>query len=77
MKKKLIMSLGLLCLCLCLTGCDNKHDVADVYNKKNWVFDNIIIETEDGYFYDGHEKFIVDGNTVGVTIYFSTEEEIR
>ena len=74
MKKRLIMSLGLLCLCLCLTGCSNEHDGIEVYNKSGLVFDNIMIETEDGYFYDGHEKFFVDGNTVGVTIYFSTEE---
>ena len=76
MKKKLIILLSLLCLCLCLTGCNNnKHDIVEIYNKKNWIFDNIKINTKDSYFYDRHEKFTVDDNTIGVTIYFSTIEE--
>ena len=78
MKKKLIIFLSLICLCLCSTGCiaqNNKHDTVEIYNRTDVIFDNIKIETKDGYFYDSHEKFTVDDNTIGVTIYFSTTEE--
>ena len=37
------------------------------------IFDDIGIEIKDGYFYDRHEKFTVDENTVAVTIFFVSE----
>lgn len=75
MKKKMSLFLVVCLFCLCLVGCVNKHDTIEIYNKTDWVFDNINIEIKDGYFYDKHEKFTVDENTIGVTIYFSTEED--
>lgn len=39
------------------------------------IFDNININIKDGYYYDKHEKFTVDDNTIGVTIYFSNEDD--
>lgn len=78
LKKKVIVFLSLICLCLCLTGCiakNNKHDTVEIYNKTDVIFDNIKIDTKDGYFYDNHEKFTVDDDTIGITIYFSTTEE--
>lgn len=74
MKKKIAIFLCMIGVCSCLTGCDNKHDMIEVWNKSNWCFDNINIEIKEGYFYDDHEKFTVDENTVAVTIYFSTED---
>jgi hypothetical protein len=77
LKKKVIVFLSLICLCLCMAGCapNNKHDTVEIYNKTGIIFDNIKIDTKDGYFYDRHEKFTVDDNTIGITIYFSTTEE--
>lgn len=75
MKKKMSLFLVACLFCLCLVGCEHRHDTIEVYNKTDWVFDNIKIEIKDGYFYDNHEKFTVDKNTIGVTIYFSTEED--
>lgn len=73
--KKIILSLMLCLASLCFVGCENEHDYIEMYNKSEFVFDNIIIEIKDGYFYDSHEKFKVDENTIGVTIYFSTDAE--
>ena len=76
--KKIILFLILCLTCLCFVGCDefnNQYDVIEIYGRTDWKFDNTIIETKYGYFYDSHEKFTVDKNTIGVTIYFSTDEE--
>ena len=77
LKKKVIVFLSLICLCLCMVGCaqNNKHDTVEIYNKTDVIFDNIKIDAKDGYFYDRHEKFIVDDDTIGITIYFSATEE--
>ena len=64
-----------LMLCLCLTGCKHKHDTISVWNREDWIFDNVTIKTKDGYFYCKHEKFTVDENTIGVTIYFTNGME--
>jgi hypothetical protein len=32
-----------------------------------------MIYTPDGYFYENHEKFVVDENKIGITIYFVTD----
>ena len=69
MKRKIL--LFLICLtCLFFVGCNNKHDTVEIWNKTDFVFDDIIIDIKSGYFYDRHEKFVVNENTVGVTIYF-------
>lgn len=75
MKKKMSLFLVMCLFCLCLVGCEHEHDTIEIYNKSDWVFDNINIDIKDGYFYDKHEKFTVDENTIGVTIYFSTEDD--
>ena len=76
LKKKLILFLCLIGMCSCVTGCsENEYDTVKIWNKSSWVFDNITINTKYGYFYDSNEKFTVDDNTIGVTIYFSTSEE--
>ena len=73
--KKIILFLTLCLTCLCLAGCEHKHDTIEVLNKSIWVFDNIKINIKDGYYYDRYDKFTVDGNTIGVTIYFSNNIE--
>lgn len=75
MKKKISLFLIICSICLCLTGCENKHDAVEIYNREGWVFDNVTIKIKDGYFYDSHEKFTVDENTIGLTIYFSKDVE--
>lgn len=75
MKKKILVTiLGLLAI-LSLGACENEHDKIEVYNKTDWVFDNINIDIKDGYFYEDHEKFIVDDDTIAVTIYFTNKSE--
>ena len=74
MKRKILLFFTLCLLCLFFTGCRHEHDKIEVWNKSDWIFDNIQIETMDGYFYDHHEKFTVDENKIGVTIYFSKED---
>lgn len=71
MKKTLIVALFL--ILLGLTGCKNTHDTITVNNKTGLVFDDIMISTPDGYFYENHEKFVVDENKIGITIYFVTD----
>ena len=74
-KKKVLLLLSMICICFQLTGCaENSSDAIEVYNKKTHVLDNITIEVKEGYFYDKHEKFTVDDNTIGITVYFSKEE---
>lgn len=63
--KKFLLIFSIICMILCLVGCAN---VAD-------HFDNIRINIKDGYFYESHKKFTVDEDTIGVTIYFSTDKE--
>ena len=76
MKKKILIILGLICICICLSSCaTHKHDKIDIWNKSTTNFDNVTINTKDGYFYDRHEKFTVDDNTIGVTIYFTKLDE--
>lgn len=74
MKRKIVLFLCLFGICSCSTACNNYHDTIEVYNKNGTVFDNINIDIKDGYFYDSHEKFTVDDNTVAVTIYFKNSE---
>ena len=77
MKRKII-TIFLIFICLCLTGCElpkNDHDTITIYNKTPATADNIRIDTKDGYFYNRHEKFIVDENEIGVTIYFRKDLE--
>ena len=73
-KKLLILGLGLLSI-FGLSGCNHKHDHIEVWNKTDWVFDDIKIDVKDGYFYENHEKFTVDEETIAVTIYFKTDEK--
>ena len=75
MKKKIALFLMICLICLCFVGCQNDNDYIDIYNKDAIIFDNIGIEIKDGYFYDRHEKFTVDENTIGVTIYFTNEDD--
>ena len=74
MKKKIALILMMCLICLCFVGCQNKNDCVEIWNKNGSVFDDIQIEIKEGYFYDRHEKFTVDENTIGVTIYFSKED---
>ncbi len=76
MKKKILLFLSVFCITFCLVGCQgkNKHDRIEVWNKGDLIFDDINIDIKEGYFYKEHEKFTVDKNTIGVTIYFSTED---
>lgn len=76
MKRKVAFLLCIICVCGCLTGClENKHDGIEIWNKSNWISDDIIIDIKNGYFYNSHKKFTIDDNTIGVTIYFSCTEE--
>ena len=75
MKKKILLLFSVICIIFCLVGCmSNPHDQIEIFNKNGTKFDNISIPIKDGYFYDRHEKFTVDENTVGVTIYFTSDE---
>lgn len=62
-------------ICFCFSGCRNSGDYVDIYNKSQYIFDNIEIKVKDGYFYEDHEKFTVDENTIGITIYFTSEDD--
>lgn len=75
MKKKIALFLIVCLACLYFVGCQNQGDYVDIHNKNPTIYDNINIELPDGYFYESHEKFRVDENTVGVTIYFSREDD--
>lgn len=75
MKRKILLLFSIVCILLCLVGCnENKNDEIEIYNKDGVIFDNIHIPVKQGYFYDSHEKFTVNENTVGVTIYFTNDE---
>lgn len=71
--KKIVLILTLCLLCISFMGCNANHDYITVANKSCIVFDDIKIEIKEEYFYDKHEKFTVDEDTVGVTIYFSKD----
>ena len=73
--KKIIVLFYIFCICLFLTGCNKAHDKIEIHNKSITVFDNILIDTKEGYFYDKHEKFTIDEHTIGITIYFSNAED--
>ena len=75
MIKKIILTLVIIFICVSTSSCKNKYDTIDIYNKRSLIFDNIKIDTKEGYFYNRHEKFTVDSNTIGITIYFSKDEE--
>ena len=72
MNKKVCIFLIALAICLSLCGCSNKDGI-EIYNKSYFVFDNVYIDIKPGYFYDRHEKYTVDENTVAVTIYFTKQ----
>ena len=69
-----LLTILLLCAMCVLAGCGREHDHIQISNKNYFIFDDFHIPIEDGYFYDRHDKFKVDDNTVGVTIYFSKEK---
>lgn len=74
MKCKILLMI--LCAAMMLTGCGGRRaDYIEIYNQSNWIFDDIAIPLKEGYFYESHEKFTIDENTVGVTIYFSSDAE--
>ena len=54
-----------------LCACDRKNDYIQIFNRSSKVIDDVGIDILDGYFYDSHEKFIVDEHTIGVTVYFT------
>ena len=70
--KKLLLIIPLLCL---IVGCENKNDYVEIWNKSDWVFDDICIEIKDGYFIDDYKKFTVDENTIGITLYFKNNDK--
>lgn len=71
--KKIILVLIVSIITLLFVGCGNKNDTVSMDGKSCFVFDNTTIEVKDGYFYDRHEKFTVDENTIGLTIYFTKD----
>ena len=76
LKMKCKILLMILCAAMMLTGCKGrKADYIEIYNQSNWIFDDITIPLKEGYFYENHEKFTIDEDTVGVTIYFSSDAE--
>lgn len=75
MKKKLLLLITACLACLCLEGCMRSGDYIDIYNKSDFIYDNIKIEVKSGYYYKNHKMFAVDGNTIGLTIYFTNDEE--
>lgn len=73
--KKLFLIMLTIALALSLCSClERTHDYIKIYSKTDWVFDDVEIEIKDGYFYNRHEKFKVDENTVAVTLYFTQKD---
>jgi hypothetical protein len=72
--KKLILLTTSIIVILSLCGC-NTNDCIEVWNRSPTIFDDIQIQIKPDYFYDRHEKFTVDDDTVGVTVYFSTDND--
>lgn len=75
MKKIIFVFMLLSCLLLSGCGTGRNGDYVEIYNKSSLIFDDITIDVKDGYFYDSCEKFTVDENTIGLTIYFSNLED--
>lgn len=75
MKKKILVTILGLLIILSLGACEHEHDHIQIYNKTDWVFDDIDIDVKNGYFYEDHEKFIIDDNTIAVTVYFTNKSE--
>ena len=69
--EKLLLIIPLLCL---LVGCENKNDCVEIWNKSCWTFDNWQIGVKEGYFIEDYEKFTVDENTIGITLYFKNND---
>lgn len=74
MLKRIVILLLLCIICLCFTGCVHDSDTIEILYKSTAVFDNFRINIKEGYFYERHELFTVDEDTVAVTIYFSKED---
>lgn len=74
MAKKLIITAIIIFFLGVSSGCcTSENDRIEIWNKSKYIFDDINIQIKDGYFYDKHEKFMVDDNTIGVTIFFVNE----
>lgn len=74
MDKKLIITAIIIFFLWLLSGCNTReYDCIVINNKGKSIFDDINIKIKDGYFYDRHEKFTVDENTVAVTVFFVNE----
>jgi hypothetical protein len=73
--KKIVIVLIASMISLCFVGCARKHDTVVMYGESQLVFDDTTIEVKDGYFYDRHEKFMVDENKIGLTIYFTKDAD--
>ena len=72
---KRIMMLLLSCsICLCMVGCTNRSDHVEVCNKSGFVFDNVIVDVKEGYYYSRHERTTIDENTIALTIYFTKND---
>lgn len=71
----LMMFLSFIIFSLC-AACSYAKNSITITNKTSWIFDNINIPVKEGYFYDTHDKFTVDEDTVGVTIYFTKEKAL-
>lgn len=74
MKREVQLFIMLVCCCMFLVGCQKEQDTIEIYNKSITNFDNVTINTPNGYFYERHEKNKIDDNTVAITIYFSNVE---
>jgi hypothetical protein len=75
MKRRLLLLISSLLVCLCLSACDNDYDHIDIYNKSGSFWDDVSIDLPEGYFYDKHEKYTIDDDTVAVIIYFNAQDK--
>lgn len=69
-----ILFFALLSAVLSMSACGNTHDTVEIYNKSEFIFDNIKIELPDRYYYSHHEKLKIDNHNCKVVIYFSDED---
>lgn len=74
MVKISILFFVLLLVVLSMSACGRTHDTVDIYNKSEFIFDNITIELPDGYYYSDHEKLKIDDHNCKLIIYFSDED---
>ena len=72
MKKLILTAIAVSTLLLC--GCRNENDCIQIWNEDSATFDDININIKTGYYYESHEKFTVDDNTIGITVYFTNDE---